>query len=51
VSRANAVRFQQGWALVLWWGPASAPTDARLVGRRGRVIADGVRSVEAALGL
>ena len=51
VSRAGVVRYSGGWALALWWGPASAPSDARLVGRRGRVLADGVRAVEAALGL
>jgi len=51
VSRAAAVPYRGGWALVLWWGTTSNPTDARLVGRGGRTLVDGVRAVEAALGL
>lgn len=50
-SRSAVVPCGSGWALVLWWGTTSNPTDAVVYGARGRVLASGVEAAERVLGL
>ena len=40
----------RGYVLVVWWGTASAPTDARAYGPAGAVLADSVDGVNKLMG-
>lgn len=48
---AYASEHEDGFVLVIWWGTASAPTDARVFGLGGKVFAEGVEATNAFLGI
>lgn len=49
--RRGLLECEGGWALILWWGPVEAPTDAKIIGLGGQVLADGVEEVCRMAGL